>query len=375
MKKHKKEATVSKSKKDIVSKFSSIPLQGYQPILPVEREVRNNGYWLWGEDNRFPEYLYSLVTNCATLQSILNGSITYTIGNGIMNNTVFQNANCLGESLEDVVNKMVVDRWYFGGCACQVLYNRYGEVVQIASIDFRKLRTNKTGSTIYLLDDWGGWGTNRAEKFHPFDLEKGSEENIQILYYKGQKTRGVYPVCDYNAALVSAETQIEIQEFNYNEIINNFSGTTIINFNNGNPTEPERERIEDGIIDKHTGSSNAGNVVLTFNQDKDHAVTIERLQTDDLDIRYNTLATKTRENLFVSLGAMPILFGIQDITGFNRQEYKDAFALYNRTRIKPVQREIERIIGKIFGRNDAIIFKAFDIDFTDEPENILTEDI
>jgi len=45
--------------------------------------VTGKGYVYWGDDNKYPSYIYDLYTRSALLQSILNGCADYTIGDGV----------------------------------------------------------------------------------------------------------------------------------------------------------------------------------------------------------------------------------------------------------------------------------------------------
>lgn len=349
-------------------KFSSIDVESYTPVSSEEKLLRNYNIMGWGIKNDFPDYLYYIYSSCSTLQSIINGSIDFTMGNGIINNTKFTGLNRNGDTLEEVVEKLIYDRWIFGGFAFQVIYNTFGEVIEIDYIDFRKCRLDKSGNTVYVSDDWKGWGKSRALQFNtykPNDKQKAIEDGIQIFYYKGKKTRGYYPICDYNAALISAEIQIEIQNFQYNELQNNFIGSAVINFNNGEPTQEVKEAIERGIIDKFAGTSNAARIFLSFNQDKEKAVTVEKLNDDNLDTRYESLSESSREDLFISLRANPILFGLPASTGFADQNFSEAYELYNRISIVPKQKEIINVIDKIFGKNSISII-PFTVQSTEE---------
>ena len=55
-------------------------------ILPTEEEARNKGFVTWGTDNKYPNYLWDLYLNCATLQSIINGTADFIVGNDVICN-------------------------------------------------------------------------------------------------------------------------------------------------------------------------------------------------------------------------------------------------------------------------------------------------
>ena len=69
----------------------------------------------------------------------------------------------------------------------------------------------------------------------------------------------------------------------------------LINFNNGVPSDEERELIERKIIDKFSGSSNSGKFILAFNDNADTQASIEPVQLSDASQQYEFLSEESRE--------------------------------------------------------------------------------
>lgn len=375
----KKTKEVNKTEKFI---FSMLDLKSFEPTLSIEREVRGSQYVSWGDNNRYPQYLWDTYSNCTTLQSILNGSMDFTFGDGIEImglSSDFKYINSHGDSIQTVVQKLITDFWVFGGYAFQVIYNRFHIPIEIIYMDFIKLRTDKYGNEIYLCDSWGRYGSNTSHiKYNKFDPSKRDELN-QIFYYKGTKTRGVYPVPDYSAALVSAEIQIEIGKFHYNTILNNFNVNGILNIpTSRGVTDDEKAAISRAIDNKFSGSENAGTLMINWS-DGENGVTFERLNDDQFDKKYEALSISTTDNLFNSLRAHPQLFGMQVPSGFANIEYEQAYKLYNRTAIKPKQNSIIESLKQVLGSSVDIEFLPFtmsdgsDINVSDIPSQILDD--
>ncbi|MCD8030845.1 MAG: phage portal protein [Bacteroides sp.] len=339
--------------------LSILERKTYVPVDSTEYYSSGKDYVSWGNDNRYPSYLWDSYMQCSTLQSVINGCSDFTFGNGIENQTGIVQENEFGDTIADIVDKIILDRWIFGGFAIQVKYNILGTIIGLSYIDMRKCRVSTCGKWVFVHDKWYGWGTNRYNRFHSFNPGTGAENGVQIFFYRGAKTRGVYPVPDYSASLISAEIQTKIQQFNYNELDNNFAGTGVINFNNGVPEEEVQEKIEKKMNHKFAGFNNAGRFLVSFNDSKENEMTICRLDTDDLPERYSQTYETSRADIFISLRAHPQLFGMTVNTGFANIEYVDAFNLLNETHIKKKQEEIRRVFAKIFSREDAIVFKPF----------------
>lgn len=334
-------------------KFSSVKRKAHANIC-YDESPGVGGYVNWGRDNKFPYHLWDLYMHCSTLQAIINGSADYTLGNGIVNNTPFVRENTVGETLEDILGKCALDLWVFGGFALQVFYNAFGTPISVAYINICKCRISETLDRVYIVDEFktfgrGLRGTISVPAFGTLTQEERATQGSEILFYKGKKTKGYYPVCDYISSLISAETQIEIKRFHYNNISNGMLSASIINFNNAEDvTDEVKDQLEAAIKQKFGGADGAGEIMISWNADKEHELSIAKLDDDNFDAKFSTLAEDTRDDLFIAFRAIPVVFGLTVNTGFNTQEFEEAFALYNRTAIKPKQNELIRCLDKIF---------------------------
>lgn len=335
-------------------------------VVPTFIEKENTGkpYLNYGVNNQFPNYLWELYLRSAILQSIINGTADYAGGSSIVyneSNSVIQKlkdeANKDGETLDDVIKKVIVDYLIFGGFALQVIYNKLGEINELYWLDFRNVRRNKEGDKVYYSDDW----IKHANDYITYDIfNPENNKGTSVFYFKGHISRGIYPVPRYNGALSAIETSTEISKFHLNSILNNFSGNFIINFNNGQPTEDVQKEIEKKVKDKFSGADNAGKFLIAFNDSKENGVSVERIQDDNFDKKYESLRTDTFKEIFVAFRAIPQLFGYSlEGTAFSRVEFLEAYDLYNRTTVQPIQKDIQRTFNKIFGVDDSLTIQPF----------------
>jgi len=343
-------------------------------VVPTFVEKENSGkpYLSYGQDNRFPNYLWELYLRSALLQSIVEGTANYVGGNGLVFaeaptiQRLKEEANADGETLEDIIKKITADYLIFGGFSLQIIYNKLGEINEIYWLDFRNVRLNKEGDKAYYSEDWIKHA-NDYTVYDVFDPKAEKKPKTSVYYFKGHISRGVYPIPRYNGALNAIETSTEISKFHLNSILNNFSGNFIINFNNGQPTEDVQEDIERRIKQKFSGADNAGKFLVSFNDSKDNGVTVERIQDDQFDKKYESLRTDTYKEVFVAFRAIPQLFGYSlEGTAFNKQEFTEAFELYNKTTVQPIQRDLKRTFNKIFGVDAAFDFVPFELSKTEE---------
>ena len=340
--------------------FSVFELE--KTAMPDGKETVRSGYDYvsWGKDNRFPNDLYDMYQNSAILQSVINGTADYVFGSGVI--SAFDVVNDKYETLEDVVKRCVFDFLIFGGFAVQLMY-KGGKVEAMYWLDFQKCRKSEDEKKIYYSDDWGKYA-KKALEYNAWT--PGTDKGTCIFYYKGHKTRGIYPVPMYIGALKSVKISTEISNFHLNNITKGFASNAVISFNNGEPDEDTKARIEKDVKEKFCGTDNAGSFLLLFNDSKDNACEIAKIQDDKFDLKYDALAKSVKEDIFIAFRATPTLFGLpNENNGFSKQEYLESFELYNKTVVVPLQKDVERAFKSI---GFVIKFKTFNLDDTSKTE-------
>lgn len=336
--------------------FSAFELD--KVTMPEAKETVRSGYdyVAWGLDNKYPQDLYDMYQNSAILQSVINGTADYVFGSGTI--SVFDVVNDKYETLEDIIKRCVFDYLIFGGFAVQLMY-KGGKIESIYWLDFQKCRRSEDEKKVFYSNDWGKYNKKCLEyKSWTPDVDKGT----CIYYYKGHKTRGIYPVPMYIGALKSVKISNEISNFHLNNIVKGFASNAIISFNNGEPDEDTKARIEKDVKEKFCGTDNAGSFLLLFNESKENACEIAKIQDDNFDKKYEALAKSVKEDIFIAFRATPELFGLPtENNGFSQEEYTQAFNLYNKTVVMPIQKDVERAfksMGLIFK------FKPFSLEDT-----------
>ena len=152
-----------------------------------------------------------------------------------------------------------------------------------------------------------------------------------------------------------AELEEEVANYHINNIKNGLSPSMLINFNNGIPTEEERELIERRIIDKFSGTSNSGKFILAFNDNKEMQATIEPVQLSDASQQYEFLSEESSQKLMVGHRiTSPMLLGIKDGSGLgsNADEIKTASLLFQNTVIRSTQEMILDAMDELLAYND-----------------------
>ena len=337
-------------------------------VSGVEKKVNGKDFICWGDNNAYPNFLWELYTNCATLQTIINGTSDFVCGDDIVCNVngFEKRVNKKGETMSDLISRLAIDYLIFGSFAIQVIRNFEGGISELYWIDINKLRSDEKNEIFYYSEDWsktyGRVKTIKYPKFNQYDSNPTS-----VFYYKGNKTRSVYGMPIWAAAVKNAQIETQITDFHQAEINNNFLTSKLISFNNGQPNDEQKAEIERNLSEKFGGAKNAGRVMLSFSESKENAPEVIDLGTDDFADRYSGLEKRNREQLFCAFRATPALFGIvTESNGFSTNEYKDSYVLFNKTVVKPIQTAIADTMDKIFGESESVTIKPFTITFETE---------
>lgn len=358
--------TIQNIENNVKVAFAAIEPYTISNIISAEEKEERGREWVsWGDGNRYPQYLDGLYNGSATLQSIINGTADYVSGSNIqINIDKFKSRiNGDGDTIDDLIAMLAVDYLKYGGFAFVVIRDRIGNIAELSYIDVARLRSDKDREVFYYSEDWN---KSRVKVLKYPKFATNDANATSIVYYAGNKTRGTYPVPMWNASVLAAEIDKQINIYHLNNIANGFSGGYAFNFNNGVPDDEQKLEIERNIMQKFSGAENAGRIVMSFNADRDHALDITKLETDGNDTKYDQVRKRAKEELFTAFRAVPCLFGLMtENNGFSREEFLQAFELYNTTMVKPIQRAITRTIDKVLGVNDAISIVPFALETTE----------
>jgi len=373
-------------------------INSFDPYQAVEVTRRDGKYENWGLANDMPTYYKQKYLNCSILQALINGSVEFTMGNGITNNIqslyLFSDQNGqiinpkngerydeneFGDTIQDIIGKLALDLWLYGGYAMQIKYSKLGEINSIAHIDMERVRTDKSLQNFYIINPLKARYFDTATRVIPrYDAYEDVKDDVRILYYRDTKLNFTYPKPCYFSALSAIETEIGISKFNVNEIKNNFPSEFIFTYTTerGNAAEHVSKMAESW--QQKSFADNGGEYpILPLNGatgDMFEAIAVPR---SNFDIRYMELFERTRSEILSVFGAPPVLFGLPLPTGFADQQYQEAFDIYNTKRVLPKQLALQRTFNKVFGKfngKDAIEFKPFNSTTNVNTETVKTED-
>ncbi len=344
-----------------------IELSAY--VQPKISEDKREDWVNYGEDNNYYQFLIERFLNSATNNAIINNICKLIYGEGLYAKDSYQKpedwANVISIISQEELKKLIIDLYLLGQGSLQVHYNdKHDRVIEIFHIPQQLLRPAKCNEdgeivTQYYSDNW-----QDVKKFKPkpFPVFGTSKEKIEILtiqpYSVGMK---YFSYVDYQGALDYAVLEEKIAEYLINEVTNGFSPTTVLNFNNGQPADQEKDDITNRIMNQLTGSTGK-KLVVSFNDNEATKTTIDSVPLNDAHEHYAYLSEECRTKIMVGHNVVsPLIFGIATTTGFsaNADELQNSFTLYENMVIKPKQQLIIDSLKKIFRVNDINLDLAF----------------
>lgn len=329
-------------------------------VLPNEVEIRGANWIGWGDNNDYPLYLYNIYKDVATLRTIITTVCDYVVGDGVKSsNTILLS----DEDAENLVYDLTLSYCIYGGFAIQVCRNAFGDVCRLIPLDLRWIRMDKDNNYIYYSEDFGKKTYGRCKALCYPAYDKTLKQDISIYVFKNEKFN-VYPQPVHIASIIPCEIERQVNNYHLNSIANGFSGSLLVNMNNGVPDEEQQKEIVEAFQEKFTGSENAGRVVVSFNENKDNAAELLTLNPTDFSEKYKAAVERATQQIFTSWRCSKKLCGMpENGIGFNSQEFSDEFKLFQRTVISSIQRLIKTTIEKLFENKTEIEINEFNIDF------------
>jgi hypothetical protein len=317
------------------------------PIITEDTKTRYSWvpFGVYGHDDFFNAVTaaYNVST---TNNACIEGIADLVYGKGLYSKDLVKNDVLQKLIPQEETKKVAFDLKLFGNAAYQVYWNdEHTKIIKMYHIPVQYLRAEKIYANprienYYYCVDWDDQRKVKDKKKIP--AFGTSKDKMEILYIK-HYCPGLYyySLPDWVAALQFAVSEGEISNLHFNNIINGFLPSVMINFNNGVPAPEERQTIEDLVQAKFTGTDNAGRFMLSFNDDPNTKPTLDIIDIPNLHEKYDYVAEYTQDRILVAHRVTsPLLFGIRTKNnGFSSQseEMKTAFSIMQTMTVSPFQ--------------------------------------
>ena len=366
-------------------------LSAYEMPKAIEDKLKD--YVAYGEDNNYFSFLIQQYLQSATNNAAIKSISDLIYGQGLCIDGLEKDSAQVKE-LRKLINhrdlkKVILERKMLGMAAMQVIYSKAGnnrKVVGIKHFPIHTLRPEKMNAEGVIENYY--YHPNWVDKSPSDTLKKiptfgNSKEAIELFILKPYISGYSYfsPV-GYSGALPYCELENEISDYLLNEAKNSFSGTKVINFNNGVPSATERSAISNDVKQKLTGSKGQ-KVIVAFNENADSKATVEDISLNDAPAHYEYLANEAMHKILVGHRVTsPMLLGIKDGgngLASNSDEIMVASQLFNSTVIRNFQDEILDALEEVLELNGEVpelyFITSQPIEFTNEDQEEETEEV
>ena len=344
---------------------------------PTVAEVRGRDWIEYGTEdwrNLYPQFLIDLYYSSSISAAIINATAEMISAQDLIIEDEderdlearvklqnFMDRANGNESLHEVLKKVAFDFKLQGAFALNIVWSKdrtqIAEVYHVGAEKIRCARPDEFGKTngYYISSDWANTRQNKPYYVPAFNVNDRTSPN-QILY-SGLYSPNMnsYYTPDYVSCNNWALIDSRVSEFHLNNISSGFSGSFMISFANGIPTQEERNQIERSLTDKFCSETNSGKFVLTFSDDKTRTPEITAITPSDLDKQFLALQELLTTNVLSGHRVTSkTLMGLDSANGFssNADELLNASNFYLNTVVKPFQGQILKVLHKIFKVNN-----------------------
>jgi hypothetical protein len=355
---------------------------------PEITEDKRKDWVNYGSDNDYYSYLIKLFTDSTTNNAIIGGVSSMIFGKGLdaLDSSTKTEEYAAMRSIfsNECLRKVSLDLKLLGEASFQVTY-KDKKVYKAEHFPRQTLRAEKCNEegqveAYYYHPDWVNIKpSDKPKRIKAFGFGNGSEPEIKIAkrYVSGFD---YYAPVDYQGGLAYAELESEVSDYLINDVTNGFSGTKVVNFNNGVPDQDQQLSIKNDVMRKLTGSRGE-KVIIAFNNNAESKTTIDDVPLNDAPAHYEYLSTECSNKLMVAHRiTSPLLLGIRtgnNGLGNNADEIKTASLLFNNVTIRPYQDLLIDCIDDILAFNGIslkLYFKTLQpLEFIDT-DNAITDE-
>jgi hypothetical protein len=316
-----------------------------------------NAWIPFGDDNLFPQHLSELSRSAATHRAILNTKTTFTMGEGFSTlnedfKEYIQDVNANGDSLDDVMRKVVSDYWTFGNAYIEVVMGK--GYLNVYHQDATTARVSKKNDKILFHPNWADVRKSE-DKIRTLDIypkfrkyEKGVQRAV-ICFSDYESTYYYYGLPDYVAALDHIKISGQIGKFNLTRFKNGFMPSAIIELA-ADMSEEEAQNFIDEAKDKLTGENNNSKMLFIAKNGEESASHVQIIN-DTSDGSFMELQTITNDNIISAHRWNPALSGIQVAGSLgNNQQILTIYDIVMSTVVREPQQMILRELKKLLSK-------------------------
>lgn len=267
---------------------------------------------------------------------------------------------------EGDLDMMIKDYVMMGAIASQVVYtkasllpNMQPQVANVFHVPVTNVAYNRMPDIrdevdgYWICEDW-----RLRNQFIPYFIPRfGYSEGIEpseLYYSRIPSPQPLFSLPSYDSGLQYMQLEEQLSNFYINHVQNKFQPSSVININKGIPDDPEIQRqAAQDILGVVQGTSNAGNIIVSFNQSKENETTVTNFDIVDAYEQYDFLSKEARTQIMLAFKINdPALFGLPLPSGFSSvaDQLVTSLKILYRSQIKPMRRFIIKHLEEILNR-------------------------
>tara|TARA_B110000285_G_scaffold150111_1_gene167540 strand:- start:1905 stop:3701 length:1797 start_codon:yes stop_codon:yes gene_type:complete len=325
---------------------------------PTISEERNKDWVSIGDNNDYYQSLIDAYMDSTTNNAVINGVVNQIYGKGLDATDSAEKPDQYAQMMSLVkphdLRNVCQDLKLLGEAAFQITYNgsKISAITHFPRETLRAEKMNEKGEVknYFYSADWTKVNKNtKLKKFPVFGSGGQNEIYIVKRYVTGFY---YYSPADYNTAYATLENEIAC--YLINDTQNGFSGTKVVNFNNGVPDREKQLAIKNDVMSKLTGSYGE-KVIIAFNNNAESKTTVEDIPLNDAPAHYSYLSEECSKKIMLTHRVTsPLLLGLSSANGFssNADEIENASRLFNNVVIQPYQNLLVDCLDTILAVND-----------------------
>jgi len=325
-------------------------------------EDSKNDWVEYGVNNDHYEFLIDRYKNSTTNNSIINNVARLIYGKGLNASNASKKPNEFAQMKSlfkpKTLRALALNEYMLGCGVIQCIFDeKHTKVVRVEAVKTKHVRPAKCNEdgeieAYYYSDNWSD-----TKKFPPKRIPAfgTSKEPIEFLVYgKDSIDLKYFSEVDYQACIPYCVLEEEISNYLINDTQNGFSGTKVVNFNSGTPSEEQQRLIANKVKGQLTGAQ-GDKVIIAFNDNQEEKTTVEDIPLNNAPEHYTYLSTEAQAKILNNHNVVsPMIVGITTVnSGFssNGDEIEVATKFFYNQTVKPHQELLIDALDEILAFN------------------------
>lgn len=325
------------------------------PAYPNIKPNKSGGWVGYGVKNDFPQFVIGITSKSPVNKSIILSTVTYICGKGVRDTaktaSKFVGAPNVGETWDDVIEKIAQDYKTFGGFYFQIILNNDATTVSLFHEDYSKVRVGEIDEkgeplTFRISNDW----KKTSGKDQPIDLAvwpgslSTAEKGKAYIFHYWDYEPGLmlYSVPNWYSAIEYVKADCQLGEFYNNSISNGFTPSVVISMPS-NPDDVKKAAFQSQMESAFSGAKGASSIVVLWGENDEIKPVITPFNASaNADIYNNIEGIIFQKIISAHRLSSPTLAGVSgsgNLSG-NAAEIIDAYVLYNYTVVEKMRRKI-----------------------------------